>query len=105
MGTINTFTCPIGTMEWCTMHLLGYGYEMTGRFKNCSKMISKVVPRPSGELTYVVLGCFKLLLIHISQYKFPKSLEKGPIWDLKRVKTESKTHFSKSNPRPLGILK
>ena len=34
-----------------------------------------------------------------------KRLENGPLWDQKWVENGSKTHFSKSDLRPLGMLK
>ena len=38
-------------------------------------------------------------------WKIPKCLENGPFWDQQWVKNGSKTHFSKSDPGPFGMLK
>ena len=37
--------------------------------------------------------------------KIPKCLENGPFQDQKWVENASKTHLSKSDPRPFGMLK
>ena len=68
-------------------------------------IFSKVVPRPLGVLKQVFLACFELVVTRFGPRKIPKSLENGLFWDQKWVKKGSKTHFSKSDRRPLGMLK
>ena len=65
----------------------------------------KVVPRPLGMLKQVFLGRFEPVVARFGPWKIPKCLENGPIQDQKWVKNGSKTHFSKSDPAPFGILK
>ena len=70
------------------------------------KMIfSKVVPRPLGILKQVFLGRFEPVVALFGPWKIPKCLENGLFWDQKWVKNGSKTRFSKSDPRPFGMLK
>ena len=52
-------------------------------------------PRPCVMLRQVSLDCFELP-------KMPKCLENGQFWDQKWVNNGSKTHFSKTKPRPFG---
>ena len=56
-------------------------------------------------LKQVVLGRFELVVTRFGQWKIPKSLENGPCQDQTWVQNGSKTHFSKSDPRPFGMLK
>ena len=69
------------------------------------KIFSKVVPRPLGLLKKVFLACFEFVVTRFAPWKIPKCLENGPLWDQKWVKHGSKTNFSKSHPRPFGMLK
>ena len=70
------------------------------------KMIfSKVVPRPLGMLKQVFLGRFGPVVMRFGPWKIPKWLENGPFQDQKWVKNGSKTHFSKTDPGPYGVLK
>ena len=74
--------------------------------KNASKThFSKSDPRPFGMLKQVVLAHFELVVTRFGPRKMPKCLENGPFSDQKRVENGSKTHFSKSGPKPFGMLK
>ena len=76
------------------------------RVPGAKKMIfSKVVPRPLGMLKQVFLGRFEPVVARFGPWKIPKCLENGPFWDKQWVKNGSKTHFSKSDPGPFGVLK
>ena len=68
-------------------------------------IFSKVVPRPLGMLKHVFLGRFEAVVARFGPWKIPKCLKNGPFWDQKWVKNGSKTRFSKSYPRPFGMLK
>ena len=50
------------------------------------------------------LGLFEPVVARFVPWKIPKCLENGPFWDPKWVKNGSKTHFSKSDPGPFGML-
>ena len=63
------------------------------------------VPRPLGMLKQVFLGRFEPVVACFGPWKIPKCLEHGPFRDQKWVKNGSKTHFSKSDPGPFGMLK
>ena len=65
----------------------------------------KVVPRPLGMLKQVFLGRFEPVVSRFGPWKIPQCLENGPFQDQKGVKNGSKTHFSKSDPGPFGMLK
>ena len=56
-------------------------------------------------LKQVVLARFEPLATGFGTCKIPKCLENGPFWDQKCVKNGSKRRFSKSDPRPFGMLK
>ena len=56
-------------------------------------------------LKQVVLAHFEPVATGLGSWKIPKCLENGPFWDQKWVKNGSKTRFSKSDPRPFGMLK
>ena len=74
--------------------------------KNGSKRcFSKNDPGPFGMLKQVFLTHFEPEVTRSGPWEIPKCLEKGPFWDQKWVKNGSKTHFSKSDPRPSGMLK
>ena len=76
------------------------------RVPGAKKIIfSKVVPRPLGMLKQAFLARFEPVVAHFGPRKIPKCLEIGPFWDQKWVKNGSKTRFSKSDPRPFGMLK
>ena len=68
-------------------------------------ILSKILPRPLGMLKQVFLGCFEPVVTHFGPCKIPKCLENGLLWDQKWVKNGSKMCFSKSDPRPFGMLK
>ena len=53
----------------------------------------------------VFLDCFELGVAHFGPPKIPKCLEDALFWDQKWVKNGSKTHFSKTHPRPFGVHK
>ena len=73
---------------------------------NGSKMcFSKSDPRPFMMLKQVFLAHFEPVVTCFGQWKIPKCLENGPFWDQKWVKNGSKTHFSKNDPGPFGMLK
>ena len=76
------------------------------RITGAKKIIfSKFVPRPLGMLKQVFLGCFEPVVTRFGPWKIAKCLENGPFQDQKWVKNGSKTHFSKSDPGPFGMLK
>ena len=78
----------------------------SNRVPGAKKIIfSKVVPRSLGMLKQVFLARFELVVTHFGPCKISKCLEKGPLWDQKRVKSGSKTRFSKSDPEPFEMLK
>ena len=56
-------------------------------------------------LKQVFLGHFELVVAPFGPWKIPKCLENGPFQDEKWVKNGSKTHFSKSDLGPFGIVK
>ena len=58
-----------------------------------------------ATLKQVFLDCFELVVAHFGPPKIPKCLENRRFWDRKWVKNGSKTHFPKTNPRPLGVHK
>ena len=60
-------------------------------------------PIPCAKVKRVFLDHFELVVGHFGPPKIPKCLENGLFWDLKWVKNGSKTHFSKSHPRPFGV--
>ena len=62
-------------------------------------------PRPCVLLRQVSLDCFEVVVAHFGPPKMPKCLENGLFWDQKWVKNGSKTHFSKTHPRPFGVHK
>ena len=71
--------------------------------KNGSKTrFSKRDPQPFGMLKQVFLAHLEPLVMCFGPWKIPKRLENVSFWDQKWVKNGSKTHFSKSDPRPLG---
>ena len=73
-----------------------------GRKKN---IFSKVVPTPLGMLKQVILGCIEPVVACFGPRKSLECLENGPFRDQKWVKNGSKTHFSKSDLGPFGMLK
>ena len=74
--------------------------------KNGSKMrFPKNDLGPFGMLKQVFLAHFEPVATGFGSWKIPKCLENGPFWDQKWVKNGSKTRFSKSHPRPFGMLK
>ena len=76
------------------------------RVPGAEKIIfSKVVPRPLWMLKQVFLGHFELVVARFGPWKISKCLENGPFQDQPWVKNGSKTHFSKSDHGPFGMLK
>ena len=65
----------------------------------------KIDPGPFGMLKQVVLAHFEPVVTRFGPWKIPNCLEIGVFWDQKWVKNGSKTCFSKSGPRPFGMLK
>ena len=61
---------------------------------------SKTDPEPFGKLKKMFLAQFELVVTRFGPWNIPKSTEKGPFWELKRVKNGLKTFFSKSDPGP-----
>ena len=53
----------------------------------------------------VLLAHFEPVVTRFEPWKNPKSLESGPFWDQKWVKSRSKICFSKSDRGPFGMLK
>ena len=63
-------------------------------------------PRPCVILKQVFWTVLSLWWpIFFGPLKMPKCLENGLFWDQKGVKNGSKTHFSKTHPRPFGVHK
>ena len=62
-------------------------------------------PRPCATLTQLFLHRFELVVAHSGPPKIPKRLENGLFWDQKWVKNGSKTHLSKTHPRPFRVHK
>ena len=60
-------------------------------------------PTPCVMLKQVFLDRFELVVAYFGPPKIPKCLENGLFWDQKWVKNVSKTHFSKTHPRPVGV--
>ena len=58
---------------------------------------------PFGMLKQVFLAHLELVVMRFGPWKIPKCLGNGPFSDQKWVKNGSKTHFSKSDPRPFGM--
>ena len=56
-------------------------------------------------LKQVFLARFEPVLTRSGPWKIQNCLENGPFQDLKWVKNASKTHFSKSDLGPFGMLK
>ena len=53
----------------------------------------------------VIPDHFEPLVTCFGPWKIPKCLENGPFSDQNWVKNQSKTHFSKSDARPLAVHK
>ena len=60
-------------------------------------------PTPCVRLKQVFLERVELVVAHFGPPKIPKCLEIGVFWDQKWVENGSKTHFSKTAPRPFGV--
>ena len=60
--------------------------------------------RPFGVPKQVFLADFEPVVTGFGPWKIPKCLENGSFWDQKWVKNGSKTHFSKSDRGPFGML-
>ena len=60
---------------------------------------------PKLFLEHLFLLRFERVVARFGPWKIPKCLRNGSIWDQKGVKNGSKTHFSKSDPTPFGMLK
>ena len=74
------------------------------RVKNGSKTCSSRSDRgPFGMLEQVFLARFEPVVTCLGPWKIPKSLEKVPFWNRKRVKNGSKMHLSKSARGPYGV--
>ena len=74
--------------------------------KNGSKThFSRTDPRPFGTLKQVILAHFQPMLTRFGPCKMRKCLANGPFWEQKWVKNGGKTHFSKSDHAPFGMLK
>ena len=74
--------------------------------KNGSKLcFSKMDLGPFGMLKQVSSARFEPEVTHFVPWKIPKCLENGPLWAHEWVKNGSKMCFSKSDPRPFGMLK
>ena len=57
------------------------------------------------KVVQVFLGRFEPVVARCGPWKIPKCFENGPFQDQKWVKNGSKTHFSKSDLGPFGMLK
>ena len=56
-------------------------------------------------LKQVFLACFEPVVTRFGPLKIPKCIENGPSSDQKWFKNGSKTHVSKSDTGPFGMLK
>ena len=92
---------------WKTPNCLENGSFWVRKWvQNGSKMcFSKSDPAPLGVLKQVFLAPFKPMGTGFGPGEIPICLEKGPFWEQKWVKNGSKTCFSKTDPRPLGVHK
>ena len=63
---------------------------------------SKSDPGPFEMLMQVFVARFEPVGTPFGPWKIPKCFENASFWDQKWVKNGSKTHFSKSDPRPFG---
>ena len=77
----------------------------TGSSRGKKMTFLKNDPRPCATLKQVFLDRFELVVAHFGPPKIPKCLENGLFWDQKWVKNGSKTHFSKTHPKPFGVHK
>ena len=68
-----------------------------------NRLFSKNDPSLCVILRQVILDYFELVVAHFGPPKIPKCHENGLFWDQKWVKNGSKTHFSKTHPRPFGV--
>ena len=66
---------------------------------------SKSDPGPLGMLKQVFLARFEPMVTGFGPWKIAKCLEEAPFYAPKWVKNGSKSRFSKSDPRPFGMLK
>ena len=74
--------------------------------KNGSKThFSKSDLGPFGMPKQVFLAHFEPAVTRFGPWKIQKCFQNGPLWDQTGVKNGSKTHFSKSDPGPFGMLK
>ena len=60
---------------------------------------------PFGLLKQMFLAHFQPVVTIFGPRRMPKCLENEPLWDQKCVNNGSKTHFSKTDPGPFGMLK
>ena len=114
LGYVAQKRIPRARIQPATPHFLwraarpahGGGQRWVHRGPRGKKIIfSKAVPRPLGMLIQVFLGRFEPVVTRFGPLKIPKCLEYGLFWDQKWVKNGSRTLFSKSDPRPFGMLK
>ena len=74
--------------------------------KNGSKThFSKSDARQFGMHKQVFLAHLAPVLTRFGPWKIPKCIANGPFWDQKWVENGSKTHYSKSDHAPFGMLK
>ena len=83
----------------------GTSWDQTGVKTGSKSRFSKNDPGPLGMLKQVFSAHFEPVVTCFGPWKIPKCLENGSFRDQKRVKSGSKTRFSKSDPRPFGMLK
>ena len=101
---------PVPVVTWWSRRAAqlahGWGQRWVHQGARGKKIIVfKIVPRPLGMLKRVLLGRSEPVVRHCGPWKIPTCLENGPFQDQTWVKNGSKTHFSKSNPKPFGVLK
>ena len=77
--------------------------------KMCQKWVKKAFFQNSSCTIWGAqtsgIAHFEPEITHFGTWKRPKCLENEPLWDQKWVKAVAKTGFSKSDPRPFGMLK
>ena len=74
--------------------------------KNGSKThFSKSDARQFGMHKQVFLAHLAPVLTRFGPWKMPKCIANGPFWDQKWVENGSKTHYSKRDHAPFGMLK
>ena len=86
---------PVPVVTWCSRRAARPAHARGQRW----------VHQGPRMLKQVFLGCFEPVVACFGPRKIPKCLKNGLFHHQKRVKNGSRTHFSKSDPGPFGMLK